>query len=360
MELFKAHEQWKTRPADERFPTLEALHDATRRYVETAGEVTAPWSAIRTEADAGEVLLMGKANVPARLTNWAFGQVAARVGAPADYLRTLPATLACQNLNHGLAHKQESGGARTGDAQLLFHANGDLLCRAVTSDKYARIWNYEVAERLLSLQELGWEPATPDRNADPDTLTALYASDHDLFAFLRNPNLTIDERGSAGAVYRGVIVENSEVGAAALKFTRFLYREMCGNHIIWGASRVMDLSLRHVGAIRERMQQWSVELRRYAEGSASEEEAKIASARTAQIAGTKEEVLDRLFGLRSLGLSRKTLEASYAAVDVDQDGDPRTQWGMVQGITRHSQTLPYADKRTELDRAAGRLLTIEF
>jgi hypothetical protein len=47
-------------------------------------------------------------------------------------------------------------------------------------------------------------------------------------------------------------------------------------------------------------------------------------------------------------------------VQPDQDGDPNTVWGMVQGVTRYSQSLPHADKRTELDRAAGKLMQIEF
>lgn len=362
MELFKAHRQWATRPADERFPDLETLSAATAAYARSAGEVSAPWSELRTEAIDGDVQLIGKANQPAKLTHWSFGQLAARVGAPADYLRDLPATLACQNLNHGLAHRREKDGSAlvrgSGPAQILFHTNGSLLARAITSDKYARIWNYEVAERLLELVPQGWEPATPDIRPG-DAATALYASDHDLFAFLRNRNLTIEEKGG-GAVYRGTIIENSEVGASALKATRFLYREMCGNHIIWGASHVIDLSVRHVGSAGRAMQRWAYELRKLSNESASDEEAKIASAQTTIIADTKEGVLDKLFGLRQLNVSRKTLEAGYAAVDPDQDGDPRSVWGIVQGLTRHSQTIPYADKRTDVDRAAGKLLAINF
>lgn len=364
MELFKASRQWSTRPDDERFGSLAALYEATKAYAETATERTIPWSDLRAEAAGEDVQLVGKGGIPAALTNWSFGQLSARVGAPGDYLRKLPPTLAAQNLNYGLAHRQEEDGPR--NAEVLFHENGGLLARAITSDRYSRIWNHEVAARLMALQSLGWEPAVPDAGmgGDPDKLTALYASDHDLFAFLRNPNLALETGGPDAQrekpVYRGCIVENSEVGAAALKLTKFLYNRMCGNHIIWGASKVVELSVRHVGQARSRMTDWSLELRRYAEESASDEEAKISAARTLQIAATKEDVLDKLFGMRALQLSRKTLEAGYAAVVPEQDGDPRTVWGMVQGLTRHSQTVPYADKRTEIDRAAGRVLAASF
>lgn len=354
MELFKAARQWATRPADERFENLQDLYRKTREYADTAGEVTAEWRDLRAEAIADDVRLTGKANNPAMLTHWSFGQLCARVGAPGEYLRDLPATLAVQNLNHGLAKRNHNGDT----AQLLMHQNGGLLARAITSDRYTRIWNHEVAARLIELEAQGWTPARPDIRVKDDR-PALYASDHDLFAFVRNPNLAIEER-NGGAVYRGVIVENSEVGAAALKLTRFLYREMCGNHIIWGASQVLELSIRHVGDAERNMRRWSWELRKYAESSASDEQAKIEAAQKTLIADTKEGVLDKLFGIRSLGISRKTLEAGYAAVNTAEDGDPRSVWGMVQGLTRHSQTIPYADKRNDLDRAAGKVLAINF
>ena len=356
MELFKAHRQWAKRPSDERFQDLQSLYNQTKLYADQAREKLVPVSDIRTEAIEGDVQIVGKANQPARLTYWAFGQLAARVNAPANYLRELPATLACQNLNHGLANLAD----RTNTANLLFHTNGSLMLRAFTSDKYARIWNYEVAERLLELESRGWEPARPDIRREMGDFPALYASDHDMFAFVRNRASVIRETGNPDGLQRGVIVENSEVGASALKLTRFLYREMCGNHIIWGASEVVDITVRHVGSARQRWGIYEAKLQRYAESSTSDEEATIGRARTVRIGDTKEQVLDRLFGMRSLNLSRKTLDSGYDAAIPDQDGDPRTVWGMVQGLTRHSQTVPFADARTTIDRAAGRILEVTF
>lgn len=359
MELFKAHDQWSKRPADERFPTLQALYDATRHYADTARErADVRVDSLRVENVDGAVQLVGKGGLPAALTHWSFGQLASRVQAPASYLRSLPATLAAQNLNHGLARRLADGD-RDATVNLLFHINDAFVLRALTSDKYERIWNYEIAERLLHLQSQGWEPALPDIRVDMDPngpRPALYASDHDLFAFIRNRNRTINEPGNPDGLQRGLIAENSEVGASKLVLTRFLYREMCGNHIIWGAQDVIELSARHVGRVRDKLSMWETEIRRYMDASAADDEAMIARAKTRRIAATKEEVLDALFGKRSIGLSRATLTAGYEAVNEAQDGDPRTVWGMAQGLTRFSQTTPYADKRTEIDRAAGRLM----
>lgn len=360
MELFAAHNQWARRPEDERFNSLQALHDACKSYAETAGEKIVPFADLRVEAVQGDVQLMGRQGIPAKLTHWAFGQLASRVGAPASYLRELPATLACQNLNHGLAARLQGDIAGKPNASLLFHNNGSLLLRALTTEAYARIWNWEITERLLNdLVPRGWAPAKPDIRVIDDRLP-LYASDHDMFAFLSQRNATVAEVGSDSPMYKGVIVENSEVGASALKLTRFLYREMCGNHIIWGASQVVDINVRHVGDARNRWGSYVAQVRRYAEESVSDTEAKIAKAKAMSLGNSKVAVLDALFGKRALAISRKTLEQGYDAVVPEQDGPANTVWGMVQGLTRHSQTLKHADKRTELDRAAGRVMEVAF
>jgi hypothetical protein len=103
-----------------------------------------------------------------------------------------------------------------------------------------------------------------------------------------------------------------------------------------------------------------MELRRYAAQSALDDERKIADAKTRLIGHTKEQVLDKLFGMRQLGLTRSTIDAGYDAVIQSQDGAPETVWGMVQGLTRHSQSIPYADHRVMIDRAAGKLMEANF
>jgi hypothetical protein len=387
MELFKANSQWSTRPADERFESLETMFNATQKYAKESVESRVAFEDLRVEAVDKDIRLVGRQNIPARFTNWAFGQLCSRIAAPASYLRDLPPTLAAQNLNHGLAQRAKDK-ASNSIANLMFHRNGDMLLRSILTDDYSRIWNWEVIDRLRGLEaDYGWKPAKPTSHWGADTvgtcimcqgsgkdrdeaacmycagtgkeLPALYASDHDMFAFLLNDQLTVDEKGSDGAIYKGVIVENSEVGASSLKLTRFLFREMCGNHIIWGASRVVDLKVRHVGNARSKWAAYYSAVRSYAAESVNEIEAKIASSKLVKIGTTKDEVLDTLFGKKAVhGLSRVTLEAGYKAVNEEQDGDANSAWGFVQGLTRHSQSLGFADKRTEVDRAAGKILDL--
>lgn len=371
MQLFSAAHQWATRPADERFNSLEEMFAATKAYADRAGVASVKYNDLRVECDgAGEIRLVGKAGLPARFTHYAFGQLSQRAGAPAGYLRDLPATLAAQNLNHGLRAR-----AGSDEARLLIHrGDSEYVLRAALSPRYERVWNWEVISRLgvfasrnglvPSQATFSWSdrPAGGDDSGpvqlDPNAEKSLYASDHDMFAFLMTPDRVImDPVGQP--MRRGIIVSNSEVGAASLRITGFLFRDVCINHIIWGAKDLAEVRMPHIGSVRERMAGVWGTVRKYLDGAASLDEALVKRA-TAFLGKTKEEALDTLFGVRSLRLSRQTLVAAYDAVVREEDGDPRTVWGMAQGITRHSQTIPFADERQELDRAAGRLLELTF
>jgi hypothetical protein len=352
MQLYHANRQWATRPDDEKFNDLQTMRDACFGYAQSAVEAKVIINDLRVSSEGdNDMRLVGRTGVAGRMTHHAFGQLCQRAKAPAGYLRSLPSTLAVQNLNHGLK-------VAPGVANLMAHRNGELLIRSLTTDLYQRVWNWEVCERLMALADREkLVPARPTFRSLGSDAPALYASDHDMFAFLMSSERQI--RGPLGELLlRGVIAINSEVGEAALKFLSFYFRDMCGNHIIWGAREVAEVKLVHVGQIRERFTEAMVRVRKYMDSPGSIDEAQFQQM-TAQIATTKDEVLDAVFGKLG-GVSRKELSASYDAVREDEDGAPNTKWGLAQGITRYSQQTPYADERTALDRAAGKLLQIEF
>lgn len=358
MEIFAASQQWATRPQDERFRTLAEMFNACKSYAAAAVEKVRQWSDLRVTTEGEDVVLSGNANNPARLTHFAFGQLAARVGAPGAYLRTLPAALAADALNYGL-QKRDDGAS----AALLFHHNGGALLRAVTSEKYSRIWNYEVCERLMGVCDThNLLPAAPTfRHFDDGkgNYPALYASAHDMFAFVMSRDRYVTDPIGKSPLYRGVIVTNSEVGASALKLLGFNFREICGNHIIWGAQEIAEISLRHVGKVRDKWQDAAIRVRKYLDAAGSLDTARFAQVTRAIPGATKDEVLDAVFAQRP-GVSRAVLSAGYDAVQPDVDGAPNTPWGVAQGLTRHSQTVSFADDRTTIDRAAGKVLDFAF
>lgn len=384
MQIMKASQQWSTRPADERFWTVQELYDATKAHRESAATATVKLSDMRAEAKDGEVILVGSTGSQAELTHFAFGQLSARAEAPASYLRSLPATLAVQNLNHGL--KRRAADDPNAEAKLLLHKNGGYFARAITSDKYTRIWNYSIVERLLGLEAQGWRvppayatmgfggeqlPNTRRATKEQASLSltiregdligpaGLYASFEDMFAFMVHPERVVKD-GSEGGLMRGFLVWNSEVGKATFGIQTFYFRGVCGNHIIWDASNVKEISLRHVGNADERaFSGLEVELKKYADESVSDIEAKIQYAKTFVLKSkTKEDVIDFIF--RQKILTRQDAVKAYEAVVPEVDGDAYTAYGYAQGITRLSQKQQNADVRVALDRAAGKVLEVAF
>jgi hypothetical protein len=269
------------------------------------------------------------------------------------------------------------------------------VLRSLTSDRYARFWNHKVFDRCIDLQGSGWRvpPARPAPAGDPRARKAtkadvladqgfglavkpgdliapagIYASDHDMFAFMVNEKARIDD-GSDGGLSRGFFVSNSEVGAAALRVTLFHYRHVCGNHIVWGAENVVEVSVRHVGDVEGRFSvEMAAAVEQYAGQSVKDEEARIRRARTTILGATDDEVLDAVFkafsGKRRYNLpSGLSVKMIAGALDTAKqwehvDGNPFSVWGVVNGITRLSQATPWADERNFLDRAGAAVLNL--
>lgn len=361
--LMQASNEWSNRPADQRYSSLNDLHAACVHFHDIARTATRPYKGLQIVMGHNGVqavpMLQGERGA-AGFTHWSFGQLAARVGAPAHYLRTLPAANAVADMNHGLQSYRHSVIPTDDDANasLLFTQNGGLTLQAATSTKYTRIWNDDITRRLLRLPR-EWQPAP----AAFDGSRGLYASDHDLFAFMVDNDRRIFERDANGGLGRGFFVTNSMVGAASFAVTTFMFEYVCGNHRVWGASGVQELRIRHIGNADERaFAELSVELTRYADASAADDEAKVSVMRRTLLGATKDEVLDKVFGLRIPDLSRRLIGEAYdkAVERVDWYGAPNSVWGLTGGLTEIARDLPHADERVKLDRAAGKVMAITF
>jgi hypothetical protein len=392
--LTQASAQWANRPADERFWDLPEMIEATRRHREQAVTSTVPYGSLRVEAKGEDLRVLGETGKPAHLTNYAFGQLSTRAGAPAGYLRKLPATLAAQNINHGLKARDPSE-----KAALLFQDNGSMILRAALSEKYSRIWNHKILEKLGDVLPNGWRapPARPSGNdnsrirpateadclkfagfggsglmtinpGDPIAPAGLYASDRDMFVFLVDDSQRIDN-GTDRGLCRGMFLWNSEVGDKAFGMMGFMFDAVCGNHIVWGAEAVTEFRIIHIGR-NQSAKAWNklrVDVKKYAMAEAGADEAKIAEARSYEIAGTKAEVIEAVLGFsrkkKLAGINEDRIGRAFDKAEEHRDWygvPPTTVWGMVNGLTEVSQEEPHASTRVKLDRAAGRVMEIAF
>jgi hypothetical protein len=361
--------EYARRPKDESYPSLDALVSVSRTDKEQSAERAYNLKDLRVvEADDWKSLRLQSPKGTAKFTHWSFGQTCRMLGAPASYLRELPPTIAAECLNYGL---QESTPGTT--ANLLVKQNGgEPIVRACTSDSYGRCWDadlYGSVARQLTANDSRWElPPTwegPRQGA--------YRGDRDSFLILTNGGSIVTDptlRNSGGtyarnyqspstegsapadAMYRGIMIRNSEVGASSVVIETILFRYICGNHMLWGALRDTQFRRRHIGShvTRDVIREIGRIAYQWANASVERDNAIIRSLVDHEIAHTKEAVIDEL---RKMGASKDQAETAYTRCEQTEQVSPRTFWGAAQGLTRLSQDTTYQDERYELDKLAA-------
>src|SRR4051794_1158177 len=354
---YSAHREWASRPPDERYASVHALYDAARARRSHMDERTIETGDFRTEAvTADDLALRESSGRTASMTHWSFGQLATIAGAPPNYLRTLPATIASSAINFGLQR------IRREQHQLFADETEPWTVHAITSPRYARVHHDELAGRVLDLtaQHPAWHLPLGYKDGEfgaEKVPSGAYLGDRDMFLFLVDGNRDLDDptdRTHAG-LFRGFILRNSDVGAAALTLDMFLFRMVCGNHLIWGFQHVAGFRRRHVGASIQ--DAWTTSLddvRAALDADTADDRTKLLRATAQELGPTRDAVLET--AVQRLDLSQKQAVEAYILAE-QFEANPRSVWGYVQGLTRLSQRTPWQDGRFTLDRAAGRLLT---
>ena len=84
---YSAHREWARRPPDERYASVQALHDAARARRDRTEERTTLAVSLNVEASTVDSLaLRDQSQHCWALTNWSFEQLAGVAGAPPKYL----------------------------------------------------------------------------------------------------------------------------------------------------------------------------------------------------------------------------------------------------------------------------------
>lgn len=362
--LTRASSQWRTRPDDERMPDMPTFRAKAHEYMSHSKERLVDISSFGVEADGDELLLDGT-----QFNNWAFGQFCSTVRVPADYLRRIPASLAAENISHGLGQLEPET-----IRKLLITPSGHL--GAFTGEGYARIWNAEIADWLCELQaaQPHWTFPTAFKTAgggqkaeawgERKELPVAFLSDRDCFVFLCDYEHPIEVPGAATPLTRGFWVENNEVGAGSVRLTMFLFDFVCSNVLVWGARNVIEVKIAHKGRARERVLFDDSEARQaiaaFANRSARADAQRIVRAQNMLVADTTGEVVSEVFRQRLPGLTKTVLEQAMIIADstprYQLGAGPTSVWALVNGLTEISQKQPYAEARIEIDRSASRIL----
>jgi hypothetical protein len=350
--------EWATRPEDQRFSSMEALKASVSNRRTESWTVTPDVRSLKVIPGETTPLIsvfdptQGEDRI-LQPTHFAFGQMAGYARAPASYLRTLPAELASINLQWGLEHSPLRD-----DALMLAQSNGSNVMRAMTSIGYGRIWDIQVVEAVEKANHDGrWQiPSASYTTKNPRRATTLYASDRDVFIFLVDPKNPIDIPGEEHPMFRGFYCWNSEVGAATFGLCTFLYRYVCDNRIIWGATDVKELRIRHTSGAPDRFAyEGEKYLARYAEESTNQIVQGIAAAKTKGIPNGKDESVSQW--LQSRGFTKAQAQGAVDSA-VAEEGRARSIWDVVNGITAYARSITHTDERVSLEAKAGKLMEL--
>ena len=353
---YTAHREWALRPPDERYASVDALYQAARARRERTEERDTITVDFRTTTVDDDLVLHETSGRTATLTHWSFGQLATIASAPPNYLRTLPAVIASSAINVGLQRQRRE------QHKLLAERTAPWTVHAITSSRYARVHHDELASRVLDLMAKHSDWHLPLAYKDGEygaerVPSGAYLGDRDMFLFLVDGNRALDDptdRTDAG-LFRGFILRNSDVGAAALTLDVFLFRAVCANHIIWGFQHVAGFRRRHVGASIQ--DAWTSSLdgvRAALDADTAHDRTVLLRATTQELGPTRDAVLEAV--VQRLDLSQKQAAEAYTLAETHEP-NPRSVWGYAQGLTRLSQRTPWQDGRFTLDRAASRLFT---
>lgn len=360
--IMTASRQWASRPSDERFASLLDLQDhmsavrarSTGSVVSSRRLTLAPAAADPTRG----MQVIGPNGHAADLTHWSFGQLAGLAGAPAGYLRKLPAPIAADAMNYGLRFDRDAEDVGV----LLTRTDSNIELRAATGPRYGRVWNAEIADALVRRfgdglsgdfrvpGEFGKQVAVTKAN------TTIYGSDRDMFVFLADEEHRIEmpnrRNGEKGSLARGFFVWNSEVGSQSIGAAFFLFDYVCMNRIIWGAQDYKEIRLRHTASAPDRwLEEVAPVLVEYSNASAAPVEQVIREAQSKRV----DEDLDAFLKAR---FSTAQATAIKAAHDREEGRPIETLWDAVTGVTAYAKTLPWQDDRVAVERAGGKLLDL--
>lgn len=372
--LMQASRQWSSRPADERFTSLTELRRAvadqrersvasvvSTRKIEVQPHPADPIKGITIAGDHGLI----------DPTHWSFGQLAGLAGAPAGYLRKLPAPIVADAMNYGLRFGRDAedvGLLRTeesvalGDEGMGHDLATHTSLRAATGPRYGRVWNEQIVGALE--QKFG-DGVTGDFKVPGEfgvdvpitkSNTTIYGSDRDIFVFLADEKNRIEMKdrrnGQGGSLARGFFVWNSEVGSQSIGAAFFLFDYVCMNRIVWGVQDFKEIRLRHTASAPDRwLEEISPVLMEYSEASAAPIEQTIREAQQKRV----DDDLERFLKSRFTASESRAIQAAHER----EEGRPiETIWDAVTGATAHAKTIEHQDARVDLERRGGKLLDL--
>ena len=287
------------------------------------------------------------------VTDLARRQLADKLKIPFTYferMRTEQPALLDRNINTWLAQDGERRMIRTLDGKV----------RAVLSDRFRRLDNYDLAESVLPILH----------RLKGARFESVELTETRMYLKVVTPRIEV-EIAPGDVVQAGIVITNSEVGQGTLSVQPLVYRLVCRNGLI-----ASDHSLRktHVGRTVDgetdavtvfRDDTLAADDKAFFLKVRDVVEAAVSEATFRQIA----QKLQKARGIRLTGDPVKSVEVlanRYALNDSERSGVLRhliaegdlSAYGLVNAVTHYSHEVEGYDRATEFEALGGRLIEL--
>jgi hypothetical protein len=336
--------------------TLVSLAQELTRQLATKKDMVVPSALLSHATSAGATRLtveQADGLTQFGVTPLARRQLAEKLGIPYAYferMREQQPQLLDSNVNTWLQSEP--------DRRMLRTLDGNV--RAVLSDRYRRLDNYDLAESVLPiLQQL------------PEVIfESVELTETKMYLKCVTPRLTF-EVAPGDVVQAGVVITNSEVGQGTLSVQPLLFRLLCRNGLI-AADRALRKT--HVGRSLATEDEGVVV---YQDDTLkADDKAFFLKVRDVVQAAVSEATfrqtahkLQKTLGIRLTGDPVKTVEVlaqRYMLNDDERSGVLRhliedgqlSGYGLVNAVTHYSQAVDNYDRATEFEALGGRLIEL--
>ena len=337
--------------------SLVNLAQELARQLATKQDLVVPTSLLRCHTDEGgscKMIIDAKDGVGEYgITNLARRQLAEKLKIPFTYferMRTEQPVLLDRNVNTWLQTDHDRRMIRTLDGQV----------RAVLSDRYRRLDNYDLAENVLPiLQRL------TDARFESVELT-----ETKMYLKVVTPRVEY-EIAPGDVVQAGIAITNSEVGHGTLSVQPLVYRLVCRNGLI-----ASDRALRktHVGRILQSDDEAITVFRD--DTLAADDKAFFLKVRDVVEAAVSEatfrqvvEKMKKTLDIKLTGDPVKTVEVlanRYTLNEIERVGVLRhlivegdlSGYGLVNAVTHYSHDVEDYDRATEFEALGGKLIEL--
>jgi hypothetical protein len=337
--------------------SLVSLAQELERQLASKRDMVVHSSLLRCETNKGgscRMMIQAKDGVEEYgITNLARRQLAEKLRIPYAYFERMRAdqpVLLDHNVNTWLQTEDERRMIRTLDGQV----------RAVLSDRFRRLDNFDLAENVLPiLQKL------PDARFESVELT-----DTKMYLKVVTPRVEY-EIAPGDIVQAGIVITNSEVGQGTLSVQPLVYRLVCRNGLI-ASDRALHKT--HIGRIVQAEDETITVFKD--ETLAADDkafflkvrdvvEAAVSEATFRQVAEKMRKTLD----IKLTGDPIKAVEVlanRYTLNDVERagvlrqlivEGDP-SGYGLVNAVTHYSDEIDDYDRATEFEALGGKLIEL--